>query len=95
MLTPEQQEANRLDRLNEVGTEPPCPFCQRPRVLRSSYIRCNPCGINWLVEEMHLRDYLNLDPRVCRSESVRMANSALITAAQPKEGADPSAGVNV
>ena len=75
MLTPEQQEANRLDRLNEVGTEPPCPWCGRPRVSRSSYIRCNPCGTNWLAEEMHLPNYLNLDPRVARSRNARTGNS--------------------
>jgi ribosomal protein L37AE/L43A len=39
--TPEQ-------RMNEAGSEPPCPFCGRPRVKRSTYIRCNPCGKNWV-----------------------------------------------
>lgn len=77
MLTYEEQEANRQDRLNEVGTEAPCPWCQRPRVRRSDYIRCNPCGTNWLDEEMHLPDYLSLDPRVSRSrEAARIAQSA-------------------
>lgn len=46
-MTLEQQEAARQERLNEKGTEPPCPFCQRPRVTRSSYIRCMRCGLNW------------------------------------------------
>lgn len=60
MLTYEEQEANRQDRLNEVGTEPPCPFCQRPRVSRPAgqYIRCNPCGTNWLNGED-----ISVDPR--------------------------------
>ena len=31
----------------EVGTEPACPFCKRPRLRRSDYIRCTPCGLNW------------------------------------------------
>lgn len=44
----EEQEAARQARLNEVGTMPPCPFCSRPRVERSDYIRCNPCGVNWI-----------------------------------------------
>ena len=48
MLTYEEQELNRQDRLNEVGTLPPCPFCGRLRVQRSDYIRCNVCGTNWL-----------------------------------------------
>jgi hypothetical protein len=47
MMTPEEQEAARQERLNEPGTEPPCPMCERPRVTRSDYIRCNPCGLNW------------------------------------------------
>jgi ribosomal protein L37AE/L43A len=47
-MTIEEQEAARHVRLNEVGTMPPCPFCQRLRVERGDYIRCNPCGINWL-----------------------------------------------
>ena len=42
MLTYEEQESMRKDAMDEVGTEPPCPFCGRPRVSRSSYIRCNP-----------------------------------------------------
>lgn len=46
-MTLEQQEAARQERLNEKGTEPPCPFCKRPRVTRSSYIRCMRCGLNW------------------------------------------------
>lgn len=38
-------------RLAEVGTMPACPFCQRPRVQRSTYIRCNPCGMNWFKDQ--------------------------------------------
>lgn len=47
-MTFEEQEAARQERLNEKGTEAPCPMCKRPRVKRSDYIRCNPCGVNWL-----------------------------------------------
>ena len=71
-LTYEQQEANRQDRLNEKGTLPPCPFCKVLRVERSDYIRCNPCGINWLLEESNLRDYLNRNPAAARSEAARL-----------------------
>lgn len=39
-MTPEE-------RVNEVGSEPDCPFCLNPRVTRISYIRCNRCGVNW------------------------------------------------
>jgi len=85
MLTFEQQEENRRERLAEVGTEPPCPFCHRPRVLRSDYVRCNRCGINWLAEEMNLPNYLNLDPRVARSKNARMGSSTAPIAA-PSEG---------
>lgn len=47
MLTFEEQEQARQDRMNEAGTEPPCPMCKKPRVTRTDYIRCNPCGLNW------------------------------------------------
>ena len=63
------REALRQMRMNEPGTEPPCPFCHRPRVSRSDYIRCNRCAVNWLDEEMHLPNYLNRDPRVARKEA--------------------------
>jgi predicted RNA-binding Zn-ribbon protein involved in translation (DUF1610 family) len=75
MLTREEQEAMRQAAMNEPGTEPPCPFCGRARVLRSDYIRCLPCGINWLSEEMGLPDYLNLDPRVARARSAHTGSS--------------------
>jgi hypothetical protein len=67
----EEQESLRELRRNEVGTEPPCPFCHKPRVTRSDYIRCNPCGVNCLDQEMHLPNYLDLDPRVARREAAR------------------------
>lgn len=78
MLTYEEQESERRERLNEKGTMPPCPFCHRPRVARSDYIRCNPCGINWLVEESHLRDYLNRNPSSARDEARRGAAVPLV-----------------
>jgi ribosomal protein L37AE/L43A len=80
MLTLEEQEATNNERRNEVGTEPPCPFCKRPRVARSNYIRCNPCGTNWLDEEMHLPNYLNRNPAAARSEAARMATATKPTA---------------
>ena len=79
-LTYEEQEANRKDRLAEVGTEPACPLCGKLRVVRSDYIRCLTCGVNWLNEEMHLRNYLNRDPRAARSEAARMAIATRPTA---------------
>lgn len=48
-MTPEE-------RINELGDEPDCPFCGKPRVTRSTYIRCNPCGLNWGVETDIFRD---------------------------------------
>ena len=83
----EEQEEARRERLNERGTEPPCPFCQRPRVSRSDYVRCNPCGINWLDEEMGLPGYLDKDPRVARAEAARMASAIQPIAGTSKEGA--------
>jgi ribosomal protein L37AE/L43A len=38
---------SKEERLAEVGNGPSCPYCQRPRVTRSTYIRCNLCGMNW------------------------------------------------
>ena len=46
----------------EVGTEADCPFCHEPRVRRSTYIRCNGCGVNWRDGEN-----LDVDPRWTRS----------------------------
>lgn len=50
-VTYEEQESARAERLAEVGTGPPCPFCGVPRVQRSDYLRCNREGINWLSGE--------------------------------------------
>ena len=83
----EQQEAMRQASRNEQGAEPPCPWCKKPRVLRSNHIRCNGCGVNWLAEEMHLPNYLNLDPRVARARDARTANSTSRTAEQSEAGA--------
>ncbi len=63
-MTYEEQEAARQERLSEVGTMPPCPFCHTPRVQRSDYIRCNPCGTNWLQGED-----LSRDPRLTRTRT--------------------------
>lgn len=49
------------DSLNEPGTMPPCPFCGIARHQRSDYVRCQPCGINWLDGED-----LDKDPRIAR-----------------------------
>ena len=80
MLTREEQDRMRVEAVNELGTEPQCPFCGRPRVSRSSYIRCNGCGVNWLDEEMGLPNYLDLDPRVARARNVRTATGTRPTA---------------
>ena len=88
MLTIEDQELNRLERLAEKGAEPACPFCRRPRVLRSDYIRCNVCGVNWAAGEMHLPNYLNMDPRVARTKSALTGSSTRPTAGRPGESAE-------
>lgn len=65
---------SRDERLNEVGTEPPCPFCQNQRVKRRDYTRCNLCGVNWLIGED-----LSMDPRNSRmsiTEQVLMVKGA-------------------
>ena len=66
MLIFEEQEAQRQKAMNEVGIEPPCPFCGRPRVSRTSYIRCNPCGANWSPAE---GGDITKDPRLRRTRT--------------------------
>jgi hypothetical protein len=88
VMTDGEREARRQAVLNELGKEPPCPFCGRPRVARSSYIRCQRCGINWLDEEMGLRDYLNRNPSACRWEAAHMGTGTKLTAAPLGEGAN-------
>ena len=73
----------REDRLSEVGTEPPCPLCGKPRVVRSDYIRCNPCAVNWLDGEN-----LSRDPRIER-QAAHMATSASRPAATTGADAEP------
>jgi ribosomal protein L37AE/L43A len=87
-MTLKEQEEARQERLNEVGSEPPCPFCQRQRVSRSDYIRCNPCGVNWLNEEMHLPNYLSADPRVARRAVAPTESVTKPTAGRPGGAAD-------
>ena len=87
-LNPDQLLAARQARINEVGTEPDCPFCHQPRVSRTTYIRCNPCGINWLAEEMHLPNYLRLDPRVARQRAALTGDSTRPTAGPSVAAAD-------
>jgi ribosomal protein L37AE/L43A len=65
MDTVELMSSTREQRLAELGTEPPCPFCQRPRVRRSDYVRCLKCGINWLDGED-----LTRDPKIARFKEV-------------------------
>lgn len=70
----------------------PCPFCQMPRSQRSDYIRCQPCGVNWLAGEMHLKykgkPYLECDPRVVRKANVLTVNPTRHSATQSEEVAD-------
>ena len=47
MATKRWLEMTPQERVNEVGDEPDCPNCGKPRVTRSTYIRCIPCGLNW------------------------------------------------
>ena len=63
----EWMQLTREQRLAEVGSEPPCPRCGKPRVSRSTYIRCNPCGMNWgegqdIFKHPHTRAMLSTSP---------------------------------
>jgi hypothetical protein len=59
LMTEGERESLRELRRNETGTMPPCPWCGRPRVQRSDYVRCCRCGVNWLDGQD-----LNRDPRL-------------------------------
>lgn len=90
METVQQQEAARQEYLGEVGTELPCPFCRRPRVRRSDYVRCNPCGTNWLEGED-----LSRNPKAERWEKflagARSTRSTGSTATETNSGAPTAA----
>lgn len=61
----EYAKLTREQRLAEKGTESPCPIkgCGKPRVKRTDYIRCNPCGLNWLYgEDLTLSPLLSREP---------------------------------
>lgn len=76
-----ERERERQKRLNEVGTELPCPFCGIPRVKRSTYIRCMREGLNWGKE-----DDLDRDPRgqdYQRMKAMRSSETAPDGGAQP------------
>ena len=62
----EWMQLTREQRLAEVGSEPPCPRCGKPRVSRSTYIRCNPCGANWSPAE---GGDITKDPRLSRTRT--------------------------
>ena len=70
-MTREEQDKERQERLNESGSEPPCPFCGVPRVRRSDYIRCNQEGINWIDGED-----LTKDPRLSRTRITALSPPA-------------------
>jgi hypothetical protein len=83
-LTEEQREELRQQRLDEPGNEPPCPLCGRARVRRSDYIRCNPCGTNWLDGEA-----LDRDPRLGR-EPYLSTRGTLSSRTGKSAGAQPA-----
>jgi len=47
----------------------PCPLCSLPRSQRSDYIRCSPCGVNWLKGEDPQKD-----PRLSREPYLSWKN---------------------
>jgi len=54
----------------------PCPMCGLPRSRRSDYIRCTPCGTNWLNGEN-----LSANPKIERYQrSTAEANRQLRSA---------------
>jgi ribosomal protein L37AE/L43A len=84
-MTYEEQEEARRERLAEVGTEPACPFCQRPRVRRSDYTRCDRCGVNWLDGED-----LSKDPRNERKRAMLRTTGIGSTRPATSDGVSPA-----
>ena len=74
----EYAKLNREQRLAEKGTESPCPIkgCWKPRVKRTEYIRCNPCGLNWLsCEDLSLSPLLSREPYLTWKKKYAVAGS--------------------
>lgn len=69
------------------GTESPCPLCGMPRCLRSDYIRCARCGVNWIkgIDD----EWLDKDPRNGRLQRFLAEDKALRKA---KESTNEKAG---
>lgn len=54
-------------------TSLPCPFCGKPRSQRSDYIRCTPCGMNWLQGED-----LDRNPKLSRAPYLGTRSSSVV-----------------
>lgn len=80
----EVMHMSREERLAEGGTLAACPMCGVLRVQRSDYIRCNPCGVNWLAGE-------NLDahPKIERFRKL-MASLKPLTGPKSQRGSETS-----
>lgn len=79
-----------MERLKREATEGgelvdlPCPFCKRPRSRRSDYVRCAPCGTNWLDGED-----LSRDPRIDRKAKI-FPTTVTASSMSATEGKDAS-----
>ncbi len=69
-------------------TDQPCPICGLPRSRRSDYVRCQPCGLNWLEGEP-----LNQNPKNYRWQqflSVLRQDTTRAAGAKPASGIEAS-----
>ena len=71
-------------------TDSPCPMCGLPRSQRSDYIRCSPCGMNWLEGED-----LTKDPRIDRFNLVRLGGRPSVNAITASPTASPADALKV
>ena len=55
----------------------PCPFCGLPRCLRSNYVRCQKCGVNWW-EETDLTRNPHAKPALTGSMILRLVNGMVV-----------------
>ena len=82
--------------MREGGTlkDLPCPFCGLPRCLRSDYIRCQKCGVNWW-EGTDLTRNPHAKPAPTGSMILKLVNGTvvLLSSTDPKSStseAEPS-----
>lgn len=59
----------------------PCPLCGKPRSQRSDYVRCSPCGMNWMEgEDLNKSPLLSREPYLSSAHYLTTKSSVMVTA---------------